>query len=253
MKNFMCVEPSSNILLKISVCIPTFNGEKFIKEQLDSILCQLSSTDEIVVSDDGSKDDTVLLIKEYRDPRIILIQDKPLGSPIYNLERALKNASGGIIFLADQDDIWLPGKVKLVVSILQKVDLVFSDAYVVDKDLNILKNSYYTKKDHIGGLFRNLFFNNYIGATMAFRREVLDKALPFPKKIPMHDQWIGLIGEIYFKNSFIPEPLIFYRRHGGNASYSGNTSKNPIKIRIQFRVSIMLRLISRVILLSFTK
>ena len=90
----------------VSVCLASYNGEKFIKQQIDSILCQLGKHDEIIISDDSSTDRTVQIIKNYNDPRIKLIEDCKFQSPIFNLENALKQAKGDYIFLSDQDDFW---------------------------------------------------------------------------------------------------------------------------------------------------
>jgi glycosyltransferase involved in cell wall biosynthesis len=237
--------------MKISVCIATYNGDKFISEQIESILCQLSLNDEIIISDDGSTDSTISIIKEFNDKRIILIQEKPLRSPVFNIERALKRADGDIIFLSDQDDVWLPGKVAKMISKLGDVHLVFSDAIVVDKDLNIIRKSFYNNKESLTGVLKNLFFNNYIGATMAFRKEIIPIILPFPKQIPMHDQWIGLIGEYYFSSMYISEPLILYRRHDNNASFSSEKSKNSIIRKISFRVSIIYAMAARIVKIMF--
>lgn len=238
--------------MKVSVCIASFNGEKYINEQIDSILCQLSSEDEIIISDDGSTDSTISLILKFNDKRIILIREKPLGSPILNIERALIRARGDIIFLSDQDDVWLPEKVIKMVGALDNANLVFSDAIIVDKDLNKLRDSFFNKKFLCTGFFNNLLFNNYLGATMAFRKELLMVALPFPRNIPMHDQWIGLIGEIYFQTKYIQEPLILYRRHGGNASYSGERSKNTLIRKVFFRLSIFWAIVKRVVQIALS-
>lgn len=90
----------------ISVCMPTYNGEKFIRIQLESILSQLGNDDEIVISDDSSTDKTVEITKSFNDSRIHLLENNTFHSPIYNLENALKNAKGDFIFLSDQDDEW---------------------------------------------------------------------------------------------------------------------------------------------------
>ena len=95
----------------ISVCIATYNGERFIREQIDSILRQLSSDDEIIVSDDGSTDDTISIINSIDDKRIRIIEGPRKHSPTHNFECAMKEAKGYYIFLADQDDVWKPNKV----------------------------------------------------------------------------------------------------------------------------------------------
>ena len=96
---------------KISVCIATYNGEKYIIKQLESILPQLREADEIVISDDSSSDRTIALIEQLNDPRIRILKDQKFRNPIYNFENAMLNAKGDFIFLSDQDDIWMPEKV----------------------------------------------------------------------------------------------------------------------------------------------
>lgn len=231
----------------ISVCIPTFNGERFINQQIDSILTQLETDDEIIISDDSSTDRTIEIIKNYNDHRIKLIENCNFKSPIFNLENALKQAKGEYIFLADQDDVWLSGKVKKLKEGLDNSNLVFSDAIIVDKDLKIVRNRFYKEDKKLTGLLKNIFSNNYFGATMAFRKELLKVALPFPKNIPMHDQWLGLVSEIYFKNKYLPEPLILYRRHDNNASYTSVESRNSLTRKILFRGLIFFALAMRII------
>ncbi|EGF56173.1 glycosyltransferase, group 2 family protein [Bacteroides fluxus YIT 12057] len=129
----------------ISVCIATYNGEKFIKEQLDSILHQLSDEDEIIISDDSSTDATLDIIKKYLDKRIVIIDNQKFHSPVYNFENAIKQAKGDYIFLADQDDVWLPHKIDSLLPHLVENDLVLSNAKVVDASLNMVKERFYKK------------------------------------------------------------------------------------------------------------
>jgi len=129
--------------MNVSVCIATYNGEKYIKEQLTSILIQLEDTDEIIISDDSSTDQTVEIIKSLDDKRISIFEHQIFKSHVYNFENALKHAKGDYIFLADQDDIWLPGKINKTLSLLQNNDLVLSDAIVVDENENILFESFF--------------------------------------------------------------------------------------------------------------
>ena len=231
----------------ISVCIATYNGEKYIKEQLQSILPQLGNKDEIIVSDDGSTDKTIEVINEFGDSRIYIIQDKPLHSPIFNFERAIEFAKGDFIFLSDQDDVWLPNKVEIIMDVLSDTAFVFTDAIVVDKDLNLIRDSYFNHKSKKGGIFNNILNNSYFGATIGFRKEILEYALPFPKNIPMHDQWLGLIADYYYSVKFINTPLIKHRRHGANASYSGEKSRNTIIVKLKYRINIFISLFWRVI------
>jgi glycosyltransferase involved in cell wall biosynthesis len=212
----------------ISVCMATYNGGKFIREQLESILSQLPADAEVIVADDGSTDDTLAIVKSFGDGRIrVLPAEKHLGV-IYNYERALQASKGEFIFLADQDDIWLPGKVEKVLAALNDGDLVVHDAWMLRP--SDTQGSPWVRSGMLSdirpyrkGLFANWWKNCYTGNCMAFRRLVLDKALPFPMNLPMHDQWIGLVAEKFFKVSYVKEPLIEYRQHLGNATHIGNS------------------------------
>nr|AIA84980.1 Glycos_transf_2 [uncultured Leptotrichia sp.] len=94
----------------ISVCMATYNGSSFIKAQLESILFQLNTNDEVVISDDGSSDDTLSIIEAFNDPRIRLIEGPKIHSVAHNFEYAIRHSRGDIIFLSDQDDVWLNNK-----------------------------------------------------------------------------------------------------------------------------------------------
>ena len=101
---------------RVSVCIPTYNGAKYIKEQLDSILSQLGESDEVIISDDSSSDATLDIIKALNDSRIVILEGGKFRSPIFNVENAMKHSSGSFIFLSDQDDVWLPNKIDLTLT-----------------------------------------------------------------------------------------------------------------------------------------
>jgi len=212
----------------ISVCMATYNGGKFIREQLESILSQLPADAEIVIADDGSTDDTLLVVESLKEPRVrALPAEKHLGV-IYNYERALQASKGEFIFLADQDDIWLPGKAEKVLAALKDADLVIHDAWMLRpsepsgsswvRDGKLSEIRPYTK-----GVFANWWKNSFTGCCMAFRRSILDRALPFPRNLPMHDQWLGLVAEKFFRVSYVTEPLIEYRQHSGNATHIGRS------------------------------
>ncbi len=221
----------------VSVCIPTYNGEKYIRQQLDSILCQLTDIDEIIISDDSSGDHTTEIIKSYGDPRIRLIENCTFKSPIFNLENALKNAKGNYIFLSDQDDIWLPDKVKVSISYLKDYDLVVSDCKLIDEQGTVISDSFFKMVDARSGYFHNLIKNGYLGCCIAFNSGLMKKVLPFPGKIAMHDIWIGLMAEIEGKTYFYRAPLILYRRHSANATpYTSGKSNNPLAYRVKYRI-----------------
>lgn len=221
---------------KISVCMATYNGERYVAVQLTSILNQLSDGDELIISDDSSIDNTTTIIKSFNDNRIKLYENQQFKSPIFNFENALKHANGEYIFLADQDDIWIPRKVEIFKKYLNDYDLVLSDANIIDDSGKEIYESFYRVNASNGGLLKNMVKNSYLGCTMAFNRKILEKSLPFPKDLPMHDWWMGLIAEVYGKTCFVDDKLISYRRHGNNASPTGEKSKYSIIKKIQFRL-----------------
>lgn len=126
----------------VSVCMATYNGEPFLREQIDSILSQLNEKDELVISDDNSKDSTVDIIKSYHDKRIKLFINKEKKGVTHNFENALVHSKGDLIFLADQDDVWLPGKIKELISFLKEgnYDVVTCNCALTDTYLNIIQN-----------------------------------------------------------------------------------------------------------------
>lgn len=212
----------------ISVCMTTFNGEKYLKEQVDSILLQLDEDDELIVSDDGSSDSTLQILSNYNDDRIRILHHIKESAQLYNfcytthnVENALKSARGDIVFLADQDDVWVEGKVKKMVGKLEKCDIVLSDCSFVDTNLSILIQSKIQFENVRIGAFRNLYKNGYLGSSIAFHRFILNFALPFPKNVP-HDLWIGLVGGHIGRFDILPEVTMLYRRHDSNVSSTNN-------------------------------
>jgi glycosyltransferase involved in cell wall biosynthesis len=215
----------------------TYNGEKYVKEQLASILSQLSENDEIIISDDNSSDSTLDIIKGLNDRRIsVVLNEKPAGYT-KNFENTLEKATGDVIFLADQDDVWLSNKVSITLSYLKKYDFVVSDCTIVDADLNTLAPSHFNIHNVRTGFMNNFLLPRYIGACMAFKKEVLSTCLPFPEKqkFAAHDYWISQWAELRFSTVVINEPLILYRRHGSNASNGGTTSKNSLVHKLTVR------------------
>ena len=210
----------------ISVCMASYNGKAFIEMQITSIVNQLSEFDELIISDDGSNDGTIEIIKQYmtKDERIKLIFG-PKDGLVANFGNALNQAKGEYIFLADQDDVWEETKVNRFKDKLKTYTLVISDCTVNDSELNVINKSFYVLNGSKSGFFKNLYKNSFLGCCMAFRKELLVDILPFPSSIPMHDWWIGLVAETKYSTIFLPEQLLKYRRHGMNASPTSETSK----------------------------
>jgi glycosyltransferase involved in cell wall biosynthesis len=228
----------------ISTCLASYNGERFILSQIESILSQLSESDELIISDDSSSDRTVELIKDIQDPRIILFENNQFKSPVFNFEFALKQAKGDYIFLADQDDIWLPQKVEVCFDLLRKYDLVVSDCEIIDGSRKILERSFFKVRNSGTGFLKNILHNSYLGCCMAFRKEILRQALPFPHDIPMHDMWLGLVSEIYGTPHFTSQVLLQYRRHGSNASPTGQDSPYSLFRKMKFRYFLVKNLVA---------
>lgn len=232
----------------ISVCIPTYNGASYIVSQLESILGQLSSTDEVIISDGSSTDRTVEIIQTLNDPRIKIYTLTSEVNPytgifhkIYqisrNVENALSQARGEYVFLSDQDDYWLPHKVATVMEQLQRSDMVIHNCTVTDPELKPVIKSYFTVTKPRPTLIGLLRKSSFMGCCMAFRRTVLDKALPFPQRIAVeHDAWIGICALKHADRiAILDEPLIYYRRHNNNASTCAEKSRNPLWSKLKRR------------------
>lgn len=228
----------------ISVCIATYNGAKYIREQLESILPQLQLDDEVIVSDDGSTDATLNEVRALQSPLIRIVQGPGRHTPIYNFEHVLRQAKGDYIFLSDQDDVWTADKVQVMMQALRRSTLVVSDCAVTDSQLKVIAPSFYDVVRKQEGRWYNLLVRNcYLGCCMAFRREVLAKALPFPANIPMHDIWLGNVAAFYYDVEFIPQVLMSYRRHGANASSTSDPSRYSLWRKILFRLRVAVGLV----------
>ncbi|NBH67237.1 glycosyltransferase family 2 protein [Phocaeicola sartorii] len=220
----------------VSVCIASYNGCKYMKEQLISILSQLSCDDEIIVSDDGSCDGTLEIVSNMEDSRIKEVLNIEKHGVVPNFENAIKYASGDYIFLCDQDDLWVENKVKTCVEALQSVDLVVHNSLLMDGVGNVSDIDFFSLRKSTAGYWKNLYKNSFIGCCMAFRREILDYVLPFPEHILWHDMWIGLMVEKKGKTMFIEDKLLYYRRHDNNASATAEKSSFSFLFQIKYRL-----------------
>ncbi|MHB9143407.1 MAG: glycosyltransferase family 2 protein [Paludibacter sp.] len=234
----------------ISVCLASYNGEKFIKEQIHSILIQLCKEDELIISDDGSTDQTIDIIKEINDPRIKVFQNNGIHGYTHNFENALKQTQGDYIFLSDQDDVWVQDKIMKMLPYLKDNVLVFSDAYVTNEQLEILGKISDWRK-YKKGFLVNLYKNIYTGCTFAFTKSIKNYSLPFPTtKYIKHDNWIGLLCELKFKVIYIDEALIFNRRHNSNTSSIINKSTRTLIFMVIYRFLLLYITIKRAWILN---
>ena len=207
--------------LSVSVAMAAYNGDRYIKSQIETIMCQLKESDELVISLDPSTDATEQIIRDFakKDSRIHFLYGKGEGL-VCNFSNAIRHCKNDIIFLCDQDDLWKEDKVECILSYFHdtSVEVVMHDAEIINENNECLNQSFMDMRGCRTGILKNILKNSYIGCCMAFRKELRKYILPFPENIPMHDQWIGLIGEITGKNVMIHKQLIGYRRHGQNVS-----------------------------------
>ena len=231
----------------VSVCMATYNGERFIRPQVESILSQLEENDELIISDDGSTDSTLEIIKSFNDKRIkVFTHEKPayLSEIKYNrsyyyatsnFENALLHASGDYIFLSDQDDIWAPNKKERMISYLKKneADCVMCNFSLIDSEKNILTEKGFIKNPVKKSLIGKIIKSRFVGSSMCFSKELLEKVLPFPKKLRAHDLWIGCLAK---RIVFLDEPLTLYRRHEENVSTGLEKSSNSFMYKISYRL-----------------
>ncbi len=232
----------------------TYNGEKFIKKQVETILSQINEDDELIISDDGSTDATIKILKEFNDLRIKIYLNQGIRGPVSNFENALIHATGEYIFLSDQDDIWLPDRVQAALKIHKAgYDIVTCNCFLIDENDNKLSSIPYFNEKHPlkRSFFHNLYENSVYGCCMSFNRQLLLYALPFPKHIIMHDVWIGMLAKVKFKFGYCDSCLILYRRHANTASFGkikgGKHQKISNAYRIKTRLYLFFHVIIRVI------
>ena len=231
----------------LSVCMATCNGSRFVRAQLESILAQLGPADELIVSDDASKDDTLEIVDSYHDPRIRVLSGNVFHSPVRNFEHALCNARGRILVLSDQDDVWLPGRIDLIHERLdgdtERIALIMMDGEIVDAEGTLLKESIFSTNRAGGGILKNIYDNTFTGCCLAFTRPLLEIALPIPQRIPMHDMWLGILAEIFGRVEFVPVRTIRYRRHAANTSFIRASACEQISRRLFLALNLAKRYI----------
>ena len=216
---------------KIDIALATYNGSPFLSEQLDSILNQTHTDISVLCSDDGSKDDTVLKVKNSAklDNRIHVCNTKRVGGTVLNFEKALEFTQSEYIMLSDQDDVWFPHKIDNMLNfIIEKENelgsespiLCFSDLTLVNESLNVIADSFYkaNKFDPLNNTREEflLWRSTVYGCSCIFNKACLRMALPFPENIPMHDHWLALIAAKHGAVFYYDQPTILYRQHANN-------------------------------------
>lgn len=219
----------------IDILLATFNGAKYLRQQLDSLLCQTDSSWRLIVRDDCSTDGTMAILEQYRQQfpeRITLLDNEGanLGS-CQNFARLLQHATADYVMFCDQDDVWLPHKISATRACMQSLEnefgnesplMVYTDLKVVGEDIDtVLADSTweYQQLDPRNGrrLNRLLLHNIPTGCTMMINKALRERALPIPLEAVMHDWWIALVATAFGQSRYLTEPVILYRQHGNNA------------------------------------
>lgn len=214
---------------QIDILLATYNGERYLKEQIESILNQTYKNIKLIISDDCSTDKTVEILKEYesKDDRInLFLQQQNLGV-VKNIEFLLNKVKCPYYMLADQDDYWMPEKIEKSIETLKekKADLVFGDLEVVDESLKTMYPSFndymlLTRKikKYIKSYKVNYLYNCVTGCTILAKKETIEYILPLPTSSNhlIHDHWIGLMVALNANLAYVEEKYIKYRQHGDN-------------------------------------
>ena len=213
--------------MKISVALCTYNGEKFIREQLMTILSQTKLPDEIIISDDNSKDSTLQIVEELAETanvKFVIHKNVPGLGVFKNFEKAISLCTGDVIFCCDQDDTWHLDKIEKFMPHFERSDvtLVYSNAAVVLNNASHYLYPLWTKKDMMNEIsgtasYPTLFYRggSIAGCCMAFRREFVHSIMPFPEKV-YHDDWIATCAVLKGTIATVHEELMDYRQHGNN-------------------------------------
>jgi glycosyltransferase involved in cell wall biosynthesis len=241
---FLPVRKSGKV--KISVCMATYNGAQHLQSQIASILKQLNALDQLIIVDDQSTDNTVDIIRNFKDSRIQLIINTFNMGAALTFDRALHQAEGDLIFLSDQDDFWYDDKVSALVDMFlsQNLDLIVHDA-VVMRDGTVVHASLFKMVNSAPGVMKNTISNTFTGCCMAFRREILREILPISAHIGIfHDAWIGVLAEYFgYEIAFLHKPLMNFNRHGQNASTMKRRKIIPIiRDRVAFIVALAIQI-----------
>jgi glycosyltransferase involved in cell wall biosynthesis len=222
----------------VEVLLATFNGESFLREQIDSILGQDYADLRVLARDDGSSDGTVDILNKYHerfpDRFRLLPTDRPSGGAKWNFLKLMKASKANYISFCDQDDVWLPNKVSSSMNAMRELEsnwgrsipfLVFTDLQLVDSNLRVLHRSFWEfmsiDPSDIHRLNRVLMVCVVTGCTAMVNRPLLELAKRMPSEASMHDRWIGLIAATMGKATIIRKQTVLYRQHGKNILGTG--------------------------------
>jgi glycosyltransferase involved in cell wall biosynthesis len=211
-------EPASDV--RVSVCLAAHDGAEYVGEQVRSILDQLGPTDELVVVDDASADATVAVVESFDDPRISVHRNEINVGSVRAFERALGLARGAYLLLADQDDVWVPGRLAEMVAALQTDGVVATSVAVLGDPPGpprwpLRAGDSHRYAANVAAVLVGVRW--YFGCAMGLRRDLLPVVLPFPAWLTeSHDLWIGLVGNAAHEMRHLEAPSVERRLHGAN-------------------------------------
>jgi glycosyltransferase involved in cell wall biosynthesis len=224
------VTVSTTPLVSIAMC--TYNGEHFLREQMDSLIAQDYPNLEIIITDDCSTDCTVKILREYekKHSHITVIQnEKNLGFK-KNFEKAISLCSGKYIALCDQDDVWFPNKIGELARNIGNNGLIYSNVQLINESGEKINKEFPRSNRLTGKCHMSLLFANCItGHASLITKEVMNEALPIPKGVKLHDHWIALVAAAFKGIKAYPETLSFYRQHQNNAVLRSREKKQRTK------------------------
>ncbi len=230
----------------VEIVMTTYNAAEFLREQLESIVGQQYSHWTLLISDDGSTDGTMDIIRDYQDQHTGQIVNVTPTEPFHNVSRNVEYLLGQTttpyVMIADHDDVWLSQKVGLTMDAMIKAEgdcpqrpcLVHTDLEVVDAGLMQMDPSYwhYSHLKPTQRLPQLLFQNVVTGCTMMMNRSLLERAMPFPSEIFMYDWWMALVAAAFGSLVPVPQPTIRYRQHGANMVGAQKVQLQPAQHRI---------------------
>lgn len=232
--------------MNISICMATYNGAKYINSAISSILDQCDQDVELIIVDDASTDGTQKILQNINDPRLQVVLNESNLGVVGNFNKSLSLAKGDIVFLSDQDDLWMNNRVETILNVFRNnpevccvrhsVKFIDENGCFLDLPPEIPRQTFIS----------NALRNSFRGCTMAINRDLLSLALPLPSKIPMHDHWLGLCSYFVGREIYLSMPLLYYRRHEYNVSRANSKLSWSIFVARWYLLSrLLLRLVGR--------
>lgn len=232
------------VLRTASVAMAAYNGERFIAQQVDSVLDQLGPDDELVVSYDPSSDGTLEILEGYaaRDSRVRVLANKNHGI-VGNFNNAIAASVKDVVFICDQDDVWVPGKRDAVIARLNETgaDLLIHNVVHIDAEGKVISKPLFEEYGIKPGLLRNFAAPRYSGCCMAFPQASKRLIMPMPEDVINYDHWVGMVCEALGSVTFMDGVYLRHCLHGDNVT----TSRRALGVIARQRLNLLKALARR--------